>query len=137
LPDSYIQDAGPSYSCRRLFVAGPLYGIPQQFEVVNAQHLPENPINVPWKIDNPAATYSCSASLRPPGHVLGARDALPGGNRLTQVRLGLVGPGDSRINLLHREIGIAWNQRQRGAREFFARFDVEPPNTVNYPRGPF
>ena len=64
LPDRDIQHAGPGDRRRRLLVGRPVDGIAQQPAMIDAEHLPEGPVDVPGEIDNPAASHAPAERLR-------------------------------------------------------------------------
>src|ERR1043166_2861012 len=97
------------------FVRSPCNSVTEQLEVIGGKDFPEGAVDVPWKIDDAAA-------------------ALAG--KIAEEELSDVGSGGARVNLFHRQIGIAGDESEwRGELAPGLHFDSRGP--VNDPWGVF
>ena len=88
-PHGHIENAGAGHGDRPFFVRRPVDRVAEQPAMIERQHLPEHAIDVPREIDDAASADLADIHFRD------------------------VGLGHPRVDLLHRQIRVRRNQRQR------------------------
>jgi len=105
-PDGDVEDPFAIDAHYRRLVSRPTRRIGQKPAVIDAENLPENPVDVPWKVHDSALAHFMHVNL------------WNGRAYLT------------RIDFFHRQVRVRGHQRQRGNAKVLARTDIQAEGSV-------
>src|SRR5262249_15659664 len=93
---------------------GPLDRIAKQFEVVDVEHFPKSTVDIPGEVNN-------TTSRR----------------EIAEIDFCDIDPGLTGKHFLHRQVGVAGNQRQPHFEKPLSRFDLDLEYSIYNPRSIF